>query len=367
MTKNWRVHLFVRHQEDGGRLDQVKGWYGFVRNDERLIHLFPDSFAPSGLDRLRLRLRRRADGWYAKGSCIEHATRVVVHSLEQIHSRMPFKPRHLKVLKDSTVAFIGLGSIGSELAVSMAQGGVANMILADPALLSIENVTRHVGHLLDVGRPKVTIVEERIKRINPFANVEAHVADIFEWPNDRIDGLLARSSLIIASADVRAVQLTANDRAHGLRVSFMSVGCYDEAMGGEVFYTLPGTGTACYCCLRGNLPTPRQSRAIDYSTAEGPEDYKGEPALSAAVRQIADVAAQMAIALLLRDESDSRLGELIDPRRQFLLIGSALAQGFYRFRKPFDVFFQPLSGPRNGCFTCSSEVQRNAGGSQNGA
>jgi len=46
------------------------------------------------------------------------------------------------------------------------------------------------------------------------------------------------------------------------------------------------------------------------------------------------------------------LAKLIDPHFNFILVGGALASGFYRFKKPFHIFFQPLKGPRKDCLVC---------------
>ena len=115
----------------------------------------------------------------------------------------------------------------------------------------------------------------------------------------------------------------------------------------KCFYTLPEEGTPCLACLRAGLPIPQGEGPFDYSAA-AQGDYQGEPGLSAAVDFITAVEAQIALALLLRG-LDSALAKLIHPKFSFILVGGALAAGFYRFSRPFQIFFQPLKGPRPDC------------------
>jgi hypothetical protein len=67
---------------------------------------------------------------------------------------------------------------------------------------------------------------------------------------------------------------------------------------------------------------------------------------------VVHVGVQATLSLLLKDEPDCQLARLITPKRHFILVGSAAAEGFYRFKEPFQIFFQPLKGPRTNCPTC---------------
>jgi hypothetical protein len=134
-------------------------------------------------------------------------------------------------------------------------------------------------------------------------------------------------------------------------------GCYEEARGGEVFFTLPNERMPCLACLRAGLAQPQTHNQIDYSTATGPEDYEGQPGLHAAVDLVTCVEIQICLGILLRNSPTSQLARLIRPEYNFLLIGGALGTGFYRFKKPFDIFFQPLRGPRKTCPVCQNRNQ----------
>lgn len=358
MDKAWNVYLFVESKSDLEDIAKTD-LRAMVRERERLIHLFPCTIAPPWLEPLALRLFSSEGEWYVEGPPLEQTCRVIVHELADIYQRTPFKPSHVKRLRGSIVVLIGIGSVGSSLALMFALAGVGCIILADPAILEIANVSRHAGNLLDRGRFKAVILAERIAQIDPSIQVVSYVEDIFDWPDDLLAERLGHASLLIASTDQRPVQLMTNDLACRLKIPAAFVGCYEEARGGEVFCTFPGSiDSACYNCLRGGLQTPAYNREIDYSAADDSDGYLGEPGLYAAVSQIANVAAQVALGMLLRDEPDSSLGQLMTPERQLLLVGTALSDGFYRFRKPFDTYFQPLSGRRKDCHVCGQGTHK---------
>ena len=175
---------------------------------------------------------------------------------------------------------------------------------------------------------------------NVFAGSWEDIAPIF--PSD----------LVVAATDRTAIQLQINEVTQKMKIPCVFGGCYEEALGGEVLYTLPDQATPCLACLRAGVKQPIQNPEIDYSTTQAAEDYQGQPGLHAAVDFVTCVEVHICLAILLQGVETSRLQELIDPRFNFLLIGGALAAGFYRFRKPFDIFFQPLNGPRSSCLVC---------------
>ncbi len=80
----------------------------------------------------------------------------------------------LEIMKNSTVAVLGIGGVGSFAAEALARSGVGRLILIDKDDVDITNVNRQLIALLStVGRPKVDIMKERIQDINPDCEVIA--------------------------------------------------------------------------------------------------------------------------------------------------------------------------------------------------
>jgi tRNA threonylcarbamoyladenosine dehydratase len=80
----------------------------------------------------------------------------------------------LEIMKNSTVAVLGIGGVGSFAAEALARSGVGRLILVDKDVVDITNVNRQLIALLStVGQPKADLMKERIKDINPECEVIA--------------------------------------------------------------------------------------------------------------------------------------------------------------------------------------------------
>lgn len=74
----------------------------------------------------------------------------------------------LETLKNSTVAVLGIGGVGSIAVESLARAGVGRIILIDKDVVDITNVNRQIHALTStVGQQKTELMCERVKLINP--------------------------------------------------------------------------------------------------------------------------------------------------------------------------------------------------------
>ncbi|MCL6306413.1 tRNA cyclic N6-threonylcarbamoyladenosine(37) synthase TcdA [Pseudomonas sp. SZ57] len=112
-------------------------------------------------------------------------------------------------LRGAHVAVVGIGGVGSWAAEAMARSGVGEISLFDMDDVCVSNSNRQL-HALDstVGRPKVEVMAERIRAINPDCIVHA-VADFvtrdtmaecitpdMDFVIDCIDSVNAKAALI---------------------------------------------------------------------------------------------------------------------------------------------------------------------------
>ena len=80
----------------------------------------------------------------------------------------------LETLKNSTVAVLGIGGVGSFSAEALARSGVGRLILVDKDVVDITNVNRQIHALVStVGQPKADLMKARIADINPECEVIA--------------------------------------------------------------------------------------------------------------------------------------------------------------------------------------------------
>lgn len=78
----------------------------------------------------------------------------------------------LDKLKNTTVAILGIGGVGSFAAEACARSGVGRIILVDKDNVDITNVNRQlVAYLSTVGKSKSGVMKERIADINPECEV----------------------------------------------------------------------------------------------------------------------------------------------------------------------------------------------------
>lgn len=80
-------------------------------------------------------------------------------------------------LSSQHVAVVGLGGVGSWAAEALVRSGVGRLTLIDADDLCVSNTNRQL-HALDgeYGRPKVEVLAERFRRINPALDVHAVAA-----------------------------------------------------------------------------------------------------------------------------------------------------------------------------------------------
>lgn len=74
----------------------------------------------------------------------------------------------LEIMKNSTVAVLGIGGVGSIAVEALARTGVGRIILIDKDVVDITNVNRQIHALITtVGQQKTELMVDRVKLINP--------------------------------------------------------------------------------------------------------------------------------------------------------------------------------------------------------
>ncbi|WP_442603523.1 tRNA threonylcarbamoyladenosine dehydratase [Paenibacillus sp. KN14-4R] len=81
-------------------------------------------------------------------------------------------PDGLELMKNSTVAVLGVGGVGSMAAEALARTGVGRIVLVDKDVVDITNINRQIHALTTtVGQSKVDLMRDRIHLINPECEV----------------------------------------------------------------------------------------------------------------------------------------------------------------------------------------------------
>ncbi len=127
----------------------------------------------------------------------------------------------LEKLRASRVAVFGIGGVGSFTAEALARSGLGRFLLVDDDVVCLTNINRQLIALHStVGRPKVDVMAERIRDINPQAEVEARQAFYLPENADAFD--LSRLDYIVDAVDTVSAKVELAVRAHKAGIPLVS-------------------------------------------------------------------------------------------------------------------------------------------------
>ena len=182
-----------------------------------------------------------------------------------------------ELLKANHLVIVGLGSVGSALALMAARAGLNRFTLIDIDQLEPENIGRHFCDLNALGKSKVKAVKELIAGVNPEAEVEALAEDFRTMDRSGIASQLNDNTLLVGATDSFQCQSLVNLLSQETGTPSLFVGCWGEAAVGEILYVVPGK-TACFECYAGfrrkteelSLNDPRKYTDLDFDQTKMP-------------------------------------------------------------------------------------------------
>ena len=228
--------------------------------------------------------------------------------LEPYRLKMDIFSRNTGILESDIMLkkgaiIIGCGSVGSLVALELARAGVGRFFLVDSDILGYHNICRHQCGIQDVGKYKTTAVKERILQINPTAIVQTSSKLIQEVSLDLLSPFCNPDTIIVGCADNREGDLYADSfLAKPYKMPFISIGCWERAFAGEIFYCLP-EGMPAYSDFVAALG--ETSGRVNANT----HLYMGdvgtfEPGISVDINFVTTIAVKMILDLLNRDNPE---------------------------------------------------------------
>lgn len=155
------------------------------------------------------------------------------------------------------VGVVGLGGLGSTIALGLTRLGIRDFVLIDPDRAEASNLNRVAGMTAvdaRLGVRKVDLAARRMTEIDPDVVIDACAADVFEpaaW--QKLRGV----DLIVASTDNNSSRMLLNAVAHQYLVPLLSVGTRIKTAAGrlvngfgELYSVLPGQPAPCLLCSR---------------------------------------------------------------------------------------------------------------------
>lgn len=169
--------------------------------------------------------------------------------------------RHLAGLDGKTVCVVGLGSLGSPLAVELARAGVGLLRVLDYDHVETGTSVRWARGLSAAAHLKTEAVATLISTDHPYTKVERFSAqlgsaDLRNGPGlterGRLQGFLDGADLVIDATAELAIAHLLSVLADDHAIPQMYVSATEGAWGGRIARLLPGR-TGCWLCLQRRI------------------------------------------------------------------------------------------------------------------
>ena len=198
---------------------------------------------------------------------------------------------------------IGVGSIGSAAANSLASYGIGHLTLVDPDVLLTHNVARHHLGIRDVGRNKARATAQRLRDQYPHLEAVGLSLDVVSDANQLRDELPLADVVIVTTDGVES-RLAANWLTAHANVPTVFACVLDDGAIGEIVRTTPGAG--CLVCNRiplraQGLIDPEPSLDLPYGTGRR---HRPMTAVGGDLKLMGQLSAKVAVATVLE-----RLGD----------------------------------------------------------
>ena len=124
-------------------------------------------------------------------------------------------------LAAARVAVFGIGGVGGHLAEALARAGVGHIVLVDKDKVSLSNINRQAVALHStVGLPKVEVMAQRIRDINPSCVVDTH--EMFYLPETAHEFDLANLDFVADCVDTVSAKLELAVRCNAENIPIIS-------------------------------------------------------------------------------------------------------------------------------------------------
>jgi molybdopterin-synthase adenylyltransferase len=151
-------------------------------------------------------------------------------------------------LKGARVLVAGVGGLGCQLSVQLASMGVGYLRIVDRDVVEMSNLQRQHLYGFDVvGYPKVEAAEMRLRKVNPFIDIEAIPASV----NNRTASRLVEGvDIVVDGLDRLSSRLALNRACVERRIPYVYGSVITHV--GNVSTIIPGE-TPCLECWQGGL------------------------------------------------------------------------------------------------------------------
>jgi len=148
-------------------------------------------------------------------------------------------------LLDSTALIIGMGGLGSPVAMYLAAAGIGRLIISDFDQVEESNLQRQIVHRTqDIGELKALSAKRTIAEINPDCDVET-----IDWQldEDELTDYLNKSDIVLDCSDNFATRFAVNRASVNTKTPLVSGAAI--RFEGQIASYMPNSDGPCYQCL----------------------------------------------------------------------------------------------------------------------
>jgi molybdopterin/thiamine biosynthesis adenylyltransferase len=146
----------------------------------------------------------------------------------------------------ASVLVVGLGGLGSPVAMYLAAAGVGHLVLVDDDAVDLSNLQRQIVHTTaGIGRNKAESARDTLLALNPGTRVDIHPCRL---EGEDLDAAVSASSAIVDCTDNFATRFALSDAAFRHGVPLVS-GAAIRLEGQVSVFDPRVAGSPCYRCL----------------------------------------------------------------------------------------------------------------------
>ncbi|HJP51251.1 MAG TPA: molybdopterin-synthase adenylyltransferase MoeB [Pseudomonadales bacterium] len=148
-------------------------------------------------------------------------------------------------LLNARVLIIGMGGLGSPVALYLAAAGVGHLVIVDDDVVELSNLQRQIAHSsASIGRSKVDSARDSMLSLNPNIQVEGIQQ---RMDKKTLEGMINDTDLVIDATDNFETRFDINE----ICVATKTAAIFGAAvqLEGQILVYDPAADSACYRCL----------------------------------------------------------------------------------------------------------------------
>ncbi|MDH5368885.1 MAG: molybdopterin-synthase adenylyltransferase MoeB [Gammaproteobacteria bacterium] len=164
-------------------------------------------------------------------------------------------------LLSSRVLIIGMGGLGSPIAMYLAAAGIGHLVLVDDDSVELSNLQRQIAHgTTDIGLNKVESAKQTIEKLNPEIKITTYAERL---EDKKLSDEIAAADIVIDGTDNFTTRFALNDSCVQNNTPLVSGAAI--RMEGQVSVFNKTPSSPCYRCLykdEGELDTSCSANGV---------------------------------------------------------------------------------------------------------